>query len=84
MEPYFRGDCETSGWKAGSAGAYFGSFISHVENFDAQAFRLSASESLVMDPQQRCILQVATEIQCRTLFSKETSVFIGISTFDYS
>ena len=44
----------------------------------------SASESLVMDPQQRCILQVATEIQCRTLFSKETSVFIGISTFDYS
>ena len=39
VEPYFRGDCETSGWKAGSAGAYFGSFISHVENFDAQAFR---------------------------------------------
>merc|ERR1711970_84003 len=79
VEPYFRGDCETSGCKAGSAGAYFGSFISHVENFDAQAFKLSASESLVMDPQQRCILQVCFTF-CKT---DNMGVFVGISAMDY-
>ncbi|QDZ22810.1 polyketide synthase [Chloropicon primus] len=79
VEPYSRGDCESSGWMAGSAGSYFGSFIPQVENFDAHAFKLSSSESLVMDPQQRFILQVCFK------FSKQDNmgVFVGISAMEY-
>ncbi|QDZ22812.1 polyketide synthase [Chloropicon primus] len=84
VEPYSRGDCESSGWMAGSAGSYFGSFIPQVENFDAHAFKLSSSESLVMDPQQRFILQLYTEVQDGVGLSQEIGIFVGISAFDYS
>ncbi len=37
-------------------------FMDGVENFDAACFGIHASEALVMDPQQRLMLEVSTRI----------------------
>lgn len=39
-------------------GSRFGQFLDDVENFDAATFGVSPSEALVLDPQQRLMLEV--------------------------
>jgi acyl transferase domain-containing protein/acyl carrier protein len=67
----------------------YGGYISDVYDFDAGFFDLSPKEVLALDPQQRLLLEVAVEAlenanqPIDKLSNVKTSVYIGISSFDY-
>jgi 3-oxoacyl-[acyl-carrier-protein] synthase II len=62
----------------------YGGFLPHLDDFDAQFFRISPREAIALDPQQRLLLEVAWEalenaaIAPDRLVGTATGVFIGI------
>ncbi len=73
----------------GKSYAPWGSFLAHVDMFDADFFGISPREARQIDPQQRLLLEVAWEalehaaIVPHTLAGSRTGVFIGHSVNDY-
>jgi NADPH:quinone reductase-like Zn-dependent oxidoreductase/acyl carrier protein len=59
----------------------FASFLSDIAQFDAAAFGISTAEAVVMDPQQRLILQVITEVMegvnPRPVNASKQGVYVG-------
>lgn len=68
----------------------WGGFVEHLDQFDAQFWRISPREAMRMDPQQRWLLEVAwdtiedAQLPPRKLAGKTTGVFVGISSNDYA
>ncbi|WP_163687465.1 type I polyketide synthase [Mycolicibacterium litorale] len=60
------------------------------DEFDAEFFGISPREAAAMDPQQRLLLEVSWEalehagIPAQSLRGTQTSVFVGLTTNDYS
>jgi phthiocerol/phenolphthiocerol synthesis type-I polyketide synthase A len=60
------------------------------DEFDAEFFSIAPREAAAMDPQQRLVLEVAWEamenagITAQAIRGTQTSVFIGLTTNDYS
>ncbi len=67
----------------------YGSFIPHVDLFDASFFHVSPKEAMALDPQQRRLLEVSWEaiehagMNPETLRGSDTGVFVGIFSNDY-
>lgn len=67
-----------------------GGFIERLDQFDADFFGISPREAMAMDPQQRLWLEVCWEaleqghIVPADLFSSQTGVFVGASSFDFA
>ena len=61
-----------------------------VDRFDPSFFNISPKEAMVMDPQQRILLELSWEaledaaINPETIRGADAGVFIGVSTIDYS
>ncbi len=67
----------------------FGSFLSHVDLFDAPFFSIARREAVSMDPQQRLLLEVCWEAlenaghSPRKLVGTPTGVYLGMCTNEY-
>ena len=67
----------------------YGGYLENVYDFDARFFDLSPKEALALDPQQRLLLELTVEAlenanqPIDKLSKVTTSVYIGISSFDY-
>ena len=67
-----------------------GGFIDDVDRFDAEYFGISPREAARMDPQQRILLEVATEAlddagqPAGKLAGQPVGVFIGVCASDYA
>ncbi|NES19344.1 MAG: GNAT family N-acetyltransferase, partial [Symploca sp. SIO3E6] len=67
----------------------YGGFLTEVDQFEPDFFRISAREALYMDPQQRLLLEEhwkALEdagINPESLSGTETGIFVGIAFHDY-
>ena len=68
----------------------YGSFLEHIDAFDADFFNISRREAPAMDPQQRLLLQTSWHaledagIIPKSLHGTKTGVFIGAMNYDYS
>ncbi len=66
-----------------------GGFVSGIDEFDAEFFRISPRESELMDPQQRIMLQLSWQCiedagyAASDLVGSRTGVYIGASGSDY-
>ncbi|MEL6930448.1 MAG: beta-ketoacyl synthase N-terminal-like domain-containing protein, partial [Cyanobacteria bacterium J06600_6] len=86
IEDYYDGDPATPG----KMNVRYGGFVEGLKEFDADFFGISPREASSLDPQQRLLLEVTWEaleragIVPHTEESKNTGVFIGISSSDYS
>ena len=65
--------------------ARFGSFIVGIDAFDLDLFNISITEGLLLDPQQRMLLDAALEVKCgiATVGSERSGVTVGISGNEY-
>ncbi|MFF7446751.1 MULTISPECIES: SDR family NAD(P)-dependent oxidoreductase [unclassified Streptomyces] len=67
-----------------------GGFLSDIDHFDAEFFRISPREARLMDPQHRLFLQTAWHAvedaghDPRRLAGSDTGVFIGVASSEYS
>ncbi|WP_329572900.1 type I polyketide synthase [Kitasatospora sp. NBC_01266] len=67
-----------------------GGFLDHAGDFDADFFGISPNEALIMDPQQRQLLEVSWEalersgIDPRSLKGSKTGVYAGMMYHDYA
>ena len=67
----------------------FGAFVEHVDQFDAEFFRISPVEAQMLDPQQRMMLETSWQaledaaIDPAGLRGSRTGVYAGISNYDY-
>lgn len=74
----------------GKTQSKWGGYVSDIEQFDPQLFRISPREASGMDPQQRMLLEVAYRAiedagqPLERLAGRPVSVFTGISSFDYA
>lgn len=67
-------------------------FFVTLQDFDVAPFGLSESEAVMVDPQQRALLEAASSMlaaaappaQQRMIQQKDMGVFVGISNPDYS
>ncbi|WP_426992374.1 type I polyketide synthase [Methylomonas sp. CM2] len=86
VDDYFNADPE----RPGKMYVREGGFIQHLDRFDADFFGISPREAMAMDPQQRLWLEVCWEalehanIVPGDLFSTQTGVFVGASSFDFA
>ncbi len=75
--------------KPGKMNTRHGSFLSDVDQFDAEFFGVSPREAVSMDPQQRLLMETSWEalenaaIAPATLRGSPTGVFVGIGNNDY-
>ena len=73
----------------GKMNTRWGGFISDVDHFEPQIFRISPREARTIDPQQRLLLEVTWEaLESAGLapdgqVGSSTAVFVGITTNDY-
>src|SRR5262249_56774289 len=67
-----------------------GGFLDQIDRFDAQFFGISPREAARVDPQHRLLLEAAYQavedagLSMASLAGKRASVYVGISTWDYS
>ncbi len=86
VNAYYESDPEVSG----KAYTREGGFINQVDRFDPLFFGISPREAVSLDPQHRLLLEVTWEAlensgqTWANLKNSQTSVFMGISTDDYS
>lgn len=84
--PYF----DISGEKYGTTYTKKGGFIEGIEYFDNEFFGISLLEAKLMDPQQRCLLEVVYEALYNAGYNKtslnntDTSVYIGLANDDWA
>lgn len=70
--------------------AKWGGFIDDIDKFDPSFFGISSREALLMDPQQRIVLEAVYHaledagIPVGDVKGSNTGVFVGVSTADYS
>lgn len=65
----------------------FASLLDNVAYFDAGMFGISSSEAVVMDPQQRLVLECTASViaaQSRAFSNTSCGVFVGVSSTDYA
>src|ERR1700748_565397 len=85
---YFSEDHTRQGTICNREGGFLTSW--QPDQFDAEFFGISPREAAAMDTQQRLLLEVAWEalenagIPPEAIRSPPTSVFVGLTTFDYS
>ncbi len=76
--------------KPGKTQSRWGGYVQGIERFDPQLFGISPREATSMDPQQRMLLEVAFRAledggqPLERVAGQAVSVFVGISSFDYS
>ncbi|MGB1598260.1 MAG: type I polyketide synthase, partial [Promethearchaeia archaeon] len=65
--------------------ARFGSYVEDVDRFDAEIFNVSKSEGVLLDPQQRMLLEATWEAKSnsRRMHSERAGVTVGISGNEY-
>ncbi|MGD1700259.1 SDR family NAD(P)-dependent oxidoreductase [Dapis sp. BLCC M229] len=86
VNAYYDPDPEVSG----KAYTKEGGFIKQVDQFDPLFFGIAPREAVILDPQYRLLLEVTWEAlenagqTWANLKNSQTSVFMGISTDDYS
>lgn len=67
----------------------WGGFIKDIDKFDAEFFRISPKEAVLMDPQQRILLEMAWHTmedageRPSRLAGSKTGVFVGVCNDDY-
>lgn len=67
----------------------WGGFLSDIDRFDPEFFKISPRAAVSLDPQQRLILEVTWEAledagqMPEDLAGTQTGVFVGINSFDY-
>lgn len=90
LVPLDRWDLDAAGLGSGYQGinrkVRFGSWISDVALFDPESFMLTASETMIMDPQHRMLLEVSSEALSEFGWQhmvQETGVFVGIQHMEY-
>ncbi|MEL7039114.1 MAG: type I polyketide synthase, partial [Cyanobacteria bacterium J06592_8] len=86
LEEYYDPSPETPG----KIVTRYGGFVPNLAEFDADFFGIAPREAVSLDPQHRLLLEVSWEalenagIILEKLSEKQTGVFIGISSSDYS
>src|ERR1700749_3115900 len=87
-DAYYSDDHTRQGTICNREGGFLTSW--QPDQFDAEFFGISPREAAAMDPQQRLLLEVAWEalenagITPEGIPNTQTSVFVGLTTFDYS
>ncbi|MBV9638645.1 MAG: acyltransferase domain-containing protein [Mycobacteriaceae bacterium] len=87
-DAYYSEDHTVPGTICTTEGGFLSSW--QPDEFDAEFFGIAPREAAAMDPQQRLLLEVAWEalenagIAPQTIRGTQTSVFIGLTTKDYS
>jgi phthiocerol/phenolphthiocerol synthesis type-I polyketide synthase A len=87
-EAFYSADYSVPGTICSREGGFLTSW--QPDEFDAEFFGISPREAAGMDPQQRLLLEVAWEalenagITGRAVRGSQTSVFVGLTTYDYS
>ena len=67
----------------------FGAFLSGIDQFDAEFFRISPLEAESLDPQQRLLLELSWEaledagIDPNRLVGSRSGVYVGIGSYEY-
>ena len=74
----------------GKINTRWGGFVENIDAFDAPFFEIAPREAIHMDPQQRLVLEVASEALERASIVREqlagslTGVFMAATLFDYT